>query len=364
MKYNSRNDPTHERQVYAVLALGAVFLILLIVLLLLILLPPKTGASPAPAQTTGRTVPTSPEKGKDEPGETENAGSGTSAPGTGKETAPVTPTPETQPVVPAFELPEIYSRFACLAEADTGRILAAKNENEQTYCASITKIMTVLVALENLNSPEQSVTISYDLLNRLWKKNAAVAGFEAGEKVKAADLMYAALLPSGADGSVGLAELIAGSEDAFAVLMNRKAEQLGMKSSHFANATGLHDAEHYTTCADLVLLLREALKNETFREIFSTRSYVSSATNEHPSGLKMKSTMFKYLSDNKLERDYFVGGKTGYTSKAGVCLASVASIGGKEYILVTLGAGTGSNYPQYQITDAVKVFDALEEKLG
>jgi len=231
------------------------------------------------------------------------------------------------------------------------------------FPASVTKILTVLTALEAGVDPEGTVTITEELINKLVERNAARAGFEVGETVKAVDLMYAALLPSGADGSVGLAELTAGSEEAFAGLMNLTAQKIGAADSHFVNATGLHEEDQYSTAYDLALILSYAMQNPVFRTVFSTQIYTTSPTNIHPDGMLMYSTLFKALNAEGLKRSYFVGAKTGFTHQAGLCLASIANIGGEEYLLVTLGAGEGNSQPRYHILDAVAVFDALEKAL-
>ena len=246
---------------------------------------------------------------------------------------------------------DIYSRYAILIDAQDGTVYAEKGADTRAFPASVTKIMTVLVALENISDPDAKTEISQELLNRLAEKNAAVAGFRAGESVTARDMVYAALLPSGADGSVGLAELVSGSEERFAVLMNQKAQELGMTQTHFVNATGLHHDEHYSTCRDLAILLQNALENRDFRTAFTTQTYLTEG------GIYMESTTFRGMRAAGLASTYIRGGKTGYTPEAGVCLATLAEIGGREYILVTLGAGNGSKYPQYNVMDAVRIWD-------
>ena len=273
-----------------------------------------------------------------------------------------------EPVVTAvpieFSFPEtLVSRAAVLINMDDGSVIAARNEWERMFPASVTKVLTVLTALENGVDPEGTVTITEGLINKLVERNAARAGFGVDEKVKAIDLMYAALLPSGADGSVGLAELTAGSESAFAELMNRTAQKVGARDSHFVNASGLHEDDQYSTAYDLALILRYAMNDPVFRSVFSTSIYTTSPTNVHPDGMLMYSTLFKALNAEGIERSYFVGAKTGFTHQAGLCLASIAVFGGTEYLLVTLGAGDGSSLPRYHILDAVAVFDALEKAL-
>ncbi len=337
---------------------------LLLLLALIVFGAVKCASGLGDAQETGAPQDTAAEDPalSSDPSDTRAPESETQAPVTDP---PATDPPETDPPLPAFAFPEeMASRYALLLHRGSGRVIAEKNASKVTYPASITKIMTVLVALEKLENPDATVTITADLINRLVERNAARAGFEAGEKVSATDMMYAALLPSGADGSVGLAELVAGSESAFARLMNQKADALGMDDTNFVNATGLHEDKHRSTCHDLAILLNAALDNPRFREIFTTTHHRSSATEEHPNGLYMRSTMDTYLSAEQIGRDYFLGGKTGYTGQAGLCLASLAQWEGEEYILITLGAGDGENTPRYQVHDAVLVFDAFFASLS
>ena len=159
-----------------------------------------------------------------------------------------------------------------------------------------------------------------------------------------------------------LAETVAGSEEAFVALMNRKAGELGMKHTHFANCTGLTSPEHYSSAADLAVLLQAALNNETFRTVFTTGQYTSSVTAQHPKGLYMASTLLSRLDGGEVTGGQIQGGKTGYTDAAGLCLASLAVVNGKEYILVTLGAPGNHATEQTNIMDAVQVYRRLEKK--
>ena len=130
-----------------------------------------------------------------------------------------------------------------------------------------------------------------------------------------------------------------------------------MTGTHFSSISGLHREDHYSTAKDIALLLRYAIKNDTFREIIESPYHSTSGTNIHPDGITFYSTMFKNLSDTSVIDGEIKGGKTGYTSQAGHCLASFAEIDGVEYILVTAGApGTGNPH----IDDAVKLYNRLE----
>lgn len=286
------------------------------------------------------------------------------APDTTKESESET---ETEPpaVEPQYELPsDLNSRYAILFETATGKKLVGKNDDVRTFPASITKIMTVLVAIENIDDPQTAeITLEQSIFDYLISANASVAGFQAGETVKAIDLMYAAMLPSGADGSIGLAELVSGSEAGFVELMNKKAAELGMNSTHFSNVTGLHDENHYTTLRDLSVLMTAALKNDLMREIMTTKRYTTSATNIHSAGITFSHTVFTSINASGLQNDYIIGGKTGYTLEAGQCLASVAVVNGKEYAFITTGAGDGSNKIKYNVADALSVYEMIASEV-
>lgn len=160
-----------------------------------------------------------------------------------------------------------------------------------------------------------------------------------------------------------LTKLVSGSEDNFAALMNQKAAELGMKNTHFTNATGLTDTEHYSSAADMAMLLQAALHNATFRTIFTAEHYTTTATAQHPEGVSLTSTLLGKLDGTELpEGAQIEGGKTGYTAAAGLCLASLATVNEKEYILVTLAAPGDHGTEQYNIRDAVHVYRKLADK--
>ena len=254
----------------------------------------------------------------------------------------------------------IHSSYAILVDLEDKNILMEKNADEKVYPASMTKIMTAIVAIENLPNTNVKVELSPSVFQNLSGSDASVAGFLQGEKVKAIDLLYGALLPSGAECCIGLADYIAGSEENFVDMMNKKAEKLGLDNTHFVNTTGLHDQNHFTTVKDIASLLSYALENETFREIFTSSSHSTSPTNKHPDGITFKSNMFKELGEQTIKEGKILGGKTGYTDEAGLCLASLAESDGKEYILVTAGAEGNHKTEQYNIIDAVTVYNSLE----
>ncbi|MFL0197968.1 D-alanyl-D-alanine carboxypeptidase family protein [Clostridium sp. WILCCON 0269] len=238
-------------------------------------------------------------------------------------------------------------------------ILMQKNSEEKIYPASLTKIMTAIVAIENLPNLKEEIRLTNSTFQGLYEADASMTGFQLGEKVSAIDLLYGALLPSGAESCIGLADQIGGSEQGFVKMMNQKAAELGMDNTHFENVTGLHDENHYTTVKDLAILLSYALQNDTFREIFTSSHHSTQPTNKHPGGITFYSTMFEELNNQNIIDGEILGGKTGYTDEAGLCLASLAKVGRQEYILISAGAKGDHHSEQYNITDALAVYNSI-----
>ncbi|MDE6103975.1 MAG: serine hydrolase [Oscillospiraceae bacterium] len=254
---------------------------------------------------------------------------------------------------------EIYSDTALLMSID-GEELYSKNGEEQMYPASLTKIMTAIIALENINYLDESVVVPGDIFEYIESEGAATAGFSAYESVSYRDLLYGALLSSGAECCLTLADYLGGSEEMFVQMMNEKAAEIGMENTHFTNVIGLHNYEHYSTAEDIAKLLIYALDNDEFRKIFTSQSYYTE-TDYQPYGVTLSSTMFSELDSEYFVGGAFLGGKTGYTSEAGYCLASLSRVNGKEYILITAGA-EGSNYMgSLRIADAVNIYETLAE---
>lgn len=254
---------------------------------------------------------------------------------------------------------DLYSANAILVRAKTGEVLLDKGSTEQIYPASMTKIMTAIVILEKIPDLQVSVRLSEEMFDELYRQEASMAGFLPGETVTARDLLYGVLLPSGAECCTGLADYVAGSEEAFAELMNQKAAELGMTGTHFVNASGLHDPDHYTTAADIEKLLEYALQNDTFREIASSAYHSTETTDLHPDGITFYSTLFGSMTEEIRDSGLIQGGKTGYTEEAGLCLASFAEINGETFLLVTAGAQGNHETEQFHILDAYAVYRNL-----
>ncbi|HJB34370.1 MAG TPA: serine hydrolase, partial [Candidatus Blautia merdipullorum] len=260
------------------------------------------------------------------------------------------------------DLSSLSSTSAVLIDLDSGETLAEKNQSQIVYPASLTKMMTVLVALENIEDINTSVTLPEDIFPALREEGASMAGFEPGETATYQDLLYGAILPSGGECCIALARNISGSEEAFVAKMNEKAAELEMKHTHFTNTTGLQDINHYSSAEDLGAFLKEALKNQAFYEIFTADTYSVAPTNLHPEGFTFHSSMFQTMKESNIQDTYIKGGKTGFTSDAGLCLASLGEVNGKSYILVTAHADGNHDTNPYHILDAVSVYGQLAEQ--
>ncbi|WP_434509884.1 D-alanyl-D-alanine carboxypeptidase family protein [Desulfitobacterium sp. AusDCA] len=262
----------------------------------------------------------------------------------------------------SISLDKLNSPNAILIRLKDHTILMQKNSEEKIYPASLTKMMTAIVAIENLPNLKEGIKLTNSTFQGLYGADASMAGFQPGEQVRAIDLLYGVMLPSGAECCIGLADQIAGSEQNFVKLMNQKAADLGMKNTHFENATGLHNVNHYTTVKDLAILLNYALQNDTFREIFTSSHHSTPPTNKHPRGITFNSTMFEELNSLNIIGGEILGGKTGYTDEAGLCLASLAKVGNQEYILISAGAKGDHHSEQYDITDALAVYNSIGKR--
>lgn len=250
----------------------------------------------------------------------------------------------------------IYSSYAILVDLTANEVIYERNPDVITYPASLTKMMTVLVAIENMPTTPMVVDVDF---NMLYEEGAALAGFSNGQAVTADDLLYGTMLPSGADAALTLAKYVAGSEAAFVELMNQKAKALGMDQTHFENVTGLHDNNHYTTVRDMAILVKAALYNDRYREVYSAKSYTTSTT---PT-LTFTSRMFDRLSSPTFGRVEILGGKTGFTYEAELCLASYATDGNHEYALITTHADGSAYTPQYHVLDAVYLYNYFLNQL-
>ncbi len=236
-----------------------------------------------------------------------------------------------------IDIENLTAEASILVDADNNAILAGKGYEDKIYPASLTKVMTLIVAVENIDDLQATYTLSSDIIDPLIEENASRAGFEAGETVTYEDLLYASILVSGADGTNGIANAIAGSEADFVALMNAKAEELGLTGTHFENASGLHNDNHYSTCEDLAVIMEYALKNEECKKILTTVEYTTTATEQHEEGIKLTSIVASRLQGYYIEGGGDItGGKTGFTDESGYSLISICEKDGRSFICVTV----------------------------
>lgn len=276
-------------------------------------------------------------------------------------TPQVTESPTKAPATPFMPSENIYSNSAFLNELhDDGDVtLLDINSDMQIYPASMTKMMTAVIFLETEGALDRNYTVPQSIFHYLWESEASVAGFEANEEVSGTTILYGILLPSGADACLTAAIALYGSEDAFVVKMNEKAKEIGMNSTHFVNTTGLHDDNHYTTVRDIYVLMKYALTIDALRTAMTTAEYTMPATKYHPDGIVMKNTTINLSSKLDYGSVHILGGKTGYTSQAGLCLASYAEHDGNYYILVTAGNNGNSKTDPYHFLDAQTIYSYL-----
>lgn len=236
---------------------------------------------------------------------------------------------------------EIVSKYGVLIDMESGDILAAREAYERMNPASMTKILTVLVAAEHLTEAdlEETAAITIDITDYCFVNDCSVTGYERDETVTVRDLFYGTILPSGADSALALAIYVAGSQEAFVELMNGKLEELGLaETSHFTNCVGLYDEEHYSTAYDMAMILKAAVDNEFCREVLSAHTYTTSPTEQHPEGLVISNWFLRRIEDRDTHGEVLCG-KTGYVVQSGSCAASLSrGHDGREYLCVTAGS--------------------------
>lgn len=257
-------------------------------------------------------------------------------------------------LVNALEINDLYSENVIVYNNDENKILYEKNSEDTASIASLTKIMTTLVSIENIKDLNEKVTITERMLSSVpW--DASVAGLKVGDVVTYEDLLYASMLPSGADATDSLAISLTGSISSFVEKMNDLAKKLNLTGLKFSNTTGYDASGHYGTAKDILKLLEYALENPTFKKIYETKEYTLS------NGLEVSSTINYYNKKYGYDLSFIKGSKTGYTEDAGYCLSTESVIDGVNILTVTLNApddGKARN-----ITDIDTIKDALKENM-
>lgn len=255
---------------------------------------------------------------------------------------------------PVPEVP-ILSEAAILIDADSGTMLYGKNQDAKYYPASITKVMTAIVVMENVKDINEKLTFSYDACNTNLEENATVIGALPGDRLSVKDCLYSLLLHSANDCANALAEFTAGSNDKFAEMMNEKAKELGCTNTHFCNPSGLQNKEHYTSCSDMAKIMQYAISIPLFCKIDKSQVYKHGPIKRYPDPDANENTIYAHHKMmRKNSPDYYPGvfaGKTGYTIVAGNTLLTACKKDDMTLIAVILNAH------QTQYKDSKVLFD-------
>lgn len=249
-----------------------------------------------------------------------------------------------------------YCPSCILIEANTGKILYEKNSNDVRFPASTTKIMTAILTVENCNLDDVA-TVSHNAVYSI-PYDYTHASLKEGEELTIEQLLYALMIPSANDAAIVLAEHISGSVEEFAKLMNKRAEELGCKNTHFVNPNGIHSKDHTSTSYDLALMGKFAMQNSIIRKIVSTTQFTLPATNKY----SKTDRIFNNSNDllNTYSRYYYegtTGVKTGYTGEAGNCIIASAKKNDFEVILVVLGGESTNTGLSQRYLDCKTLFD-------
>lgn len=244
--------------------------------------------------------------------------------------------------------PSLISESAVLIDGDTGQVLYDKNMNKKQFPASITKIATVITALENASLSDQ-ITMSDEAVFSVSRASSHIA-LDVGEEITLEQACYAALLMSANDACNGMAELVSGKIPEFVKLMNETAAKAGAVGTHFSNANGLKDSEHYTTAYDMAMICRYAIKNKSFRKIFGAYKYDMPPNNKQPETRHFVN-QHSMISDPAFRYDGIIGGKAGWTTAAQYTLVTAAERDGRTLIAVVMKSP--KNNDKYNDTKAL-----------
>lgn len=236
---------------------------------------------------------------------------------------------------------DVISTQAVLVDESTDTIVAAKGARERIIPASMTKVLTILVAAEHI--PEEALddtfTMTREITDYAYVNDCSSVGFLDGEKVPIRDLFYGTAMQSGGDAALGLAVYVSGSQEDFVSLMNQKLEELGIAdSTHFTNCVGLYDEAHYSTVYDMAVMMKAAMQNELCRDFLSAHVYTTKPTAEHPEGIEISNWFLRRIEDKDTGGEVLCA-KTGYIVQSKNCAVSFGTFaGGTPYICVTAGS--------------------------
>ncbi len=237
---------------------------------------------------------------------------------------------------------DIEAKAALIVETNTGKVIYEKDAQKQNYPASVTKVLTAILVIENCKLDDMA-TVTKTAVSNI-PEGYVTAPLFVDEKISIKDLLYALMLKSANDAAYVLAEHVGGSVEGFAEMMNKKAKEIGCKNTHFVNPNGIHDKQHYTTAYDMFLISKYAMQNETFAKIVSTYKYTLSATNKYTKEDRVMESTNSFLNPQSAYYNENVKGiKTGTTKQAGNCLITDSQKEGLNFITVVLGAETSDS---------------------
>ena len=234
---------------------------------------------------------------------------------------------------------DVDSGYAILVSLSENRVLASRQSHTKMYPASMTKVLTVLVAAEHLEGEEHLndiFTITQAIEGFSYDHGCSNVGFSPGERVRVEDLFYGTILPSGADAAMGLAEYTAGDQESFVAMMNEKLDELGIgDTTHFTNCIGIYDDNHYSRAADMAVIMNEAINNPLCLKVLSAHTYTTTSTSYHPGGIQVSNWFLRRIED-KQQTGVVMCGKTGFVKESLNCAVSYAVDNeGKGYICCT-----------------------------
>ena len=237
---------------------------------------------------------------------------------------------------------EVQSTNGIFIDLATGNILFDRDAHTRINPASMTKVLTVLVAAEHVTDWSDTFEITPEITNYSYVHDCSAVGFSNNEVVTVEDLFYGTVLCSGGDAALGLATYVAGSQEAFVDMMNEKLKELGLSdTAHFTNCVGLYDENHYCTVYDIAMILEAAIDHPQCREVLSTKKYTTSSTPEHPEGIRISNWFLRRIEDKDTGGEVICG-KTGFVAQSGSCAVSYGmDESGKEYICATVNAHSG-----------------------
>lgn len=254
-----------------------------------------------------------------------------------------------------FDEKKLDSLDYYLMNLNDQRIILDKNSDKKIYPASMTKIMTAIIVIENTTNFDKKIIVTEGDLE--FGYDASVVGLQSDEMITVEDALHGMLLASGADAAHAVAVHMAGSEEEFVKIMNQKAQYLGLENTHYTNCSGIHDEDHYTTLKDLSILFQYCMKNEKFKTIMETETYTINPFTDNPHVLN---SYHKLLFEKQgFNSSLIKGAKTGYTPEAGDCMISIAEYEGIQFLFASAEGPALNNEYKVNVGDAINVYKSF-----